>query len=201
MAAALILLAKWRPDQVLHDPFCGSGTIPIEAALVGRNIAPGLHRKFASEEWPWVSEKIWKTLREEAAERIDKEVELQIIGTDIDGDVLKVARENASCAQVSEDIHFQQLPVVDISTKKKYGKIICNPPYGERLGEQKDLQQMYREMGATFRKLDTWSFYILSGLPEFERLFGMAATKRRKLFNGNLRVDFFQYFGPRPPRR
>ncbi len=201
LAAALVILARWYPDLLLVDPFCGSGTIPIEAALIGQNIAPGINREFVSESWPSIPEKMWQEARQEAREQADYAQPLEIIGTDIDKKMLKLARNNASKAQVDKVIHFQQLPLSELSSKKKYGKIICNPPYGERLGEQQKVEELYREMGRIFKKLDTWSFYILTSHPQFEKLFGSKATKKRKLYNGNIKVDFYQYFGPKPSRR
>ncbi len=201
MAAALILLSKWRPDTVLVDPFCGSGTIPIEAALIGMNIAPGMNRNFACEQWSWIPKEIWRLARTETHDLANYDQELQVIGSDIDNEVLKVARENAADAFTDDKIHFQTLPLSSLSSQKKYGKIICNPPYGERIGEQAEINQLYKEMGRIFQKLDTWSYYILTSHPDFEALFSRQASKKRKLYNGNIRVDFYQYYGPRPPRR
>lgn len=200
LAAAMIILSRWQPDTVLIDPFCGSGTIPIEAALIGKNIAPGMNRTFASEEWPSIPKNLWHEARRETHDLAVFDRPCQIIGTDIDEDILKVARQNAE-ALALEDIHFQAMPMDQLSSRKKYGKIICNPPYGERIGEREEVAQLYRQMGKTFSKLDTWSFYILTSNPDFERLFGRPATKRRKLYNGNIKVNYYQYFGPRPPRR
>lgn len=200
LAAALLQLAKWYPDVALIDPFCGSGTIPIEAALMGRNIAPGLNRDFACSNWPWISESTWKKARQEAHDSIRAEKTEYIMGTDIDERVLRVARRNAEQAGVSEDIHFQSMAVTEISSKKKYGKIICNPPYGERISERDEVAKLYKEMAKTFKTFDTWSYYILTSHPAFEKLFGKPASKRRKLYNGNIEVQYYQYFGPRPPR-
>lgn len=200
MAAALILLSRWKPDAVLIDPFCGSGTIPIEAALIGQNIAPGMNREFASEHWPVIPKEIWRQARKETHDLARYDQPLQIIGTDQDDEVLQVARQNAEEAMVSEHIHFQRMPVSELRSKKKYGKIICNPPYGERLGEEKEVEQLYREMGQVFQALDTWSYYVITSNERFEELFGKKASKKRKLFNGNIKVDYYQYFGPRPPR-
>lgn len=200
LAAAMLMLAKWYPDVALIDPFCGSGTIPIEAALMGRNIAPGINRDFACSDWPWIPQHAWKKAREEAKESIKHEKPEYIMGTDIDERVLRVARRNAEQAGVSEDIHFQCMPVTEISSKKKYGKIICNPPYGERLSERREVNELYKDMAKTFKKLDTWSYYILTSHRGFEKIFGREASKRRKLYNGNLEVQYYQYYGPRPPR-
>ncbi len=201
LAAALILLSHWHPDTVLMDPFCGSGTIPIEAALIGQNIAPGMNREFVSENWPTIPRELWRQARKETHDLACYNRSLDIIGTDIDNDVLKLARQNASEAGVDELVHFQCLPVVQVQSSKKYGKIICNPPYGERLGELREVERLYREMGQVFSRLDTWSFYILAAHPQFEKLYGRPATKKRKLYNGNIKVDYYQYFGPRPPRK
>jgi len=201
LAAALVILARWYPDLLLVDPFCGSGTIPIEAALIGQNIAPGINREFASESWPTIPKKVWENARQETRELADYGRPLEIIGTDIDNKMLKLARSNASKAQVDKVIHFQRLSLSELSSKKKYGKIICNPPYGERLGELQKVEELYREIGSIFKKLDTWSFYILTSHPQFEKLFGSKATKKRKLYNGNIKVDYYQYFGPKPSRR
>lgn len=200
LAAAMLILAKWYPDVALIDPFCGSGTIPIEAALMGRNIAPGLRRDFACSHWPWISPSTWATAREEAHDAVRQEKPELIMGTDIDERVLRVARRNAEQAGVSGDVHFQCLPVSEISSKRKYGKIICNPPYGERIGERDEVARLYKEMGIVFRRFDTWSYYILTAHPRFEKLFGKPASKRRKLYNGNIEVQYYQYYGPRPPR-
>ncbi|WP_134698506.1 class I SAM-dependent RNA methyltransferase [Ammoniphilus sp. YIM 78166] len=200
MAAALILLSKWRPDTALIDPFCGSGTIPIEAALIGQNIAPGMNREFASENWPIIPKEIWREARRETHDLARYDQPLQIMGTDYDEEVLQVARRNAEEAMVGEHIHFQRMDVRDLRSSKKYGKIICNPPYGERLGEEKEVELLYREMGRVFQALDTWSYYVITSNEKFEELFGRRASKKRKLFNGNIKVDYYQYFGPRPPR-
>lgn len=201
LAAALILLSHWQPDIVLMDPFCGSGTIPIEAALIGQNIAPGMNREFVSENWPTMPRELWRQARKETHDLACYNRSLSIIGTDINNGVLKLARQNAGEAGVDELVHFQCLPVAQVRSGKKYGKIICNPPYGERLGELREVERLYREMGQVFSRLDTWSFYILAAHPQFEKLYGRPATKKRKLYNGNIKVDYYQYFGPRPPRK
>jgi len=200
MAAALIRLSKWNPDTVLVDPLCGSGTIPIEAALIGQNIAPGMNREFASEHWPSIPKDVWRQARAETHDLANYDRPLEIIGTDIDDEMLKIARVNAEEAMVNDSIHFQRMDVSDLRSSKKYGKIICNPPYGERLGEHKEVEQLYKRMGNVFRALDTWSYYILTSYEGFESLFGKQASKKRKLFNGNIKVDYYQFFGPRPPR-
>ncbi|PKM78936.1 MAG: RNA methyltransferase [Firmicutes bacterium HGW-Firmicutes-13] len=201
LAAALVLLSKWRPDRVLIDPFCGSGTIPIEAALIGQNIAPGMNREFVSEGWPTIPKDLWRQARKEIHDLADYERPMEIIGTDIDDKVIKLARKNAYKAQVDEHIHFQRMPVSELSSKKKYGQIICNPPYGERLSDLPEVERLYKEMGKVFSKLDTWSFYILTSHPRFENIFGRPASKKRKLYNGRIKVDYYQFFGPKPAGR
>jgi putative N6-adenine-specific DNA methylase len=200
MAAALILLSRWKPDRVLVDPFCGSGTIPIEAALIGQNIAPGMNREFVSESWPVIPKALWREARAETHDLAAYDRKLEIIGTDIDDQVLKVARRNAAEAGIEEQIHFQRMDVRDFRSKKKYGYVICNPPYGERLGERREVERLYREMGQVFSLLDTWSFYVITSDEDFEKHFGRIASKKRKLYNGNIKVDYYQFFGPRPPR-
>lgn len=201
LAAALVILARYYPDIALIDPFCGSGTIPIEAALLAHNMAPGLNRSFASEGWPWISPDSWEKARQEAEDLIELEKPDYLIGTDIDEGALKIARHNAEKAGVADSIHFQRLEIKELTTSKKYGKIVTNPPYGERFGEEDQINQLYREFAQIKRSLDTWSFYVLTSYPQFEKVFGGRATKRRKLYNGNIETQYYQYFGPRPPRR
>ncbi|MED4583760.1 class I SAM-dependent RNA methyltransferase [Brevibacillus choshinensis] len=200
MAAAMIMLSRWKPDRVFMDPFCGSGTIPIEAALIGQNIAPGMNREFVSESWPTIPKSAWREARAETHDLARYDQKMEIIGTDMDEEILKIARINAAEAGVDELIHFQRMDMRDIRTKKKYGYLICNPPYGERLGEWKQVSKMYGEMGKTFAALDTWSFYIITSDELFEEHFGRKASKKRKLYNGNMKVDYYQFFGPKPPR-
>lgn len=201
LAAALVMLARWKPDITLIDPFCGSGTIPIEAALIGHNIAPGMERTFASEAWPSIPRESWHQARRETHERADYDRKLDITGTDIDSRAINIARNNAAKAGVYQSIHFQARPLSELSSKKKYGKVICNPPYGERLSELKEVEKLYKEMGRLFSMLDTWSFYILTAHENFESLVGKKASKRRKLYHGNIKVHYYQYYGPRPPKR
>ncbi|WP_423798917.1 THUMP domain-containing class I SAM-dependent RNA methyltransferase [Neobacillus sp. SAB-20_R2A] len=201
MAAALIMLTNWRPDRPFIDPFCGSGTIPIEAALIGQNIAPGFNRDFVSESWNWMPSRVWDEVRTEAEDLAKYDTPLDISGSDIDHRMVKMAQENAFEAGFGDLIQFKQMQVKDISTKKEYGVIIGNPPYGERLGEKAEVEQMYREMGQAFRPLDTWSIYILTSNEDFEQLYGKPATKKRKLFNGFIKTDYYQYWGKRPPRQ
>ncbi|MGI6187145.1 MAG: THUMP domain-containing class I SAM-dependent RNA methyltransferase, partial [Brevibacillus sp.] len=192
--------SRWKPDRVLMDPFCGSGTIPIEAALIGQNIAPGMNREFVSESWPNIPKTVWRQARAETHDLARYDQKLEIIGTDIDDEILRVARRNAAEAGVEDQIHFQRMDVRDVRTKRKYGYLICNPPYGERLGDWKQVARLYRDMGEVFSALDTWSFYVLTSDEQFEKHFGRTASKKRKLYNGNIKVDYYQFFGPKPPR-
>lgn len=200
MAAAMIILSRWKPDRVFMDPFCGSGTLPIEAALIGQNIAPGMNREFVCESWPAISKTVWREARAETHDLARYDQKLEIIGTDVDDEILKIARRNAEEAGVDDQIHFQRMDVRDIRTKRKYGYLICNPPYGERLGEWKQVSRLYGEMGKTFAAMDTWSFYVITSDEQFEEHFGRQASKKRKLYNGNIKVDYYQFFGPKPPR-
>jgi len=200
LAAALVMVTNWKPDRPFIDPFCGSGTIPIEAALIGQNIAPGFNREFASEGWNWIPAKVWDDVRVEAEDLANYDQPLDITGTDIDHRMVKIAQENAFEAGLGELIHFKQMQVRDISTTKEYGVIVGNPPYGERLGEKKEIEHMYKEMGEAFNKLDTWSIYILTSNEQFEQFYGKPATKKRKLFNGFIRTDLYQYWGKKQPR-
>lgn len=192
LAAALVLISNWKPSGVLADLFCGSGTIPIEAALIGKNIAPGLKRRFISEDWPSMDKEIWKQVREGALKSI-RDADFTIYASDIDGRVLKTARENAEKAGVSKLISFQKLPMQEFSSKKKYGMLISNPPYGERLGDGKEVLETYKDLGDLYRKLDSWSFYILTSHPEFEKYFNEKAHKNRKLYNGRIQCYYYQY--------
>jgi len=201
LAAAMINLSYWNPDRILLDPFCGSGTIPIEAALIGVNAAPGLNRGFAAESWPNIQKRLWDEAREEAEDLIRRDIKLNIRGTDINNKVMSIARYHAKLAGVSDHISFQQMDVADLRTKRKYGCLICNPPYGERLEEIKEVENLYRLMGRVFKTLDSWSFYIITSHRDFERLFGRRADRRRKLYNGRIECQYYQYFGPPPPKR
>lgn len=201
LAAAMISLSRWQAERVLIDPFCGSGTIPIEAALQGLNMAPGLKRNFIAEEWPNFSPKLWEEARLEAKDLIRRDVVLDLAGFDCDKEVLSLARYHAQEAGVEKYIHFQERPLADFSTKKKYGYLICNPPYGERLEEKSTVERLYREMGHVLGKLETWSFYVLTASSDFEKLFGRRANKNRKLYNGMIKCYYYQFFGPKPPRR
>lgn len=201
LASAMVQLSGWTYDRPLLDPFCGSGTIPIEAALIGANIAPGIEREFTAEKWPNIPKKLWWDARKEAHESIIKNVNLQIFGSDIDEKAVKLSTDNARKANVDQYITFEKKDVKNINPSGDYGCIICNPPYGERLGELKEVERLYRDMGHIFKKLDTWSYYILTSHEGFERLFGRKADKNRKLYNGMIKCYFYQYFGPRPKGR
>ncbi|EGD46554.1 rRNA (guanine-N(2)-)-methyltransferase [Ruminiclostridium papyrosolvens DSM 2782] len=201
LACAMILVSHWKKDRILLDPFCGSGTIPIEAAMIGRNIAPGLGREFDAEKWPLVPQKLWDDARDEAYDMMVEDQELRIHGSDIDEDAMSIARYHAKKAGVEDAIHLQRLPMSDISSRYKYGIIICNPPYGERLGEKEAVENLYREMGTVFKKLDSWSYYVITSNMEFEKLFGKRADKKRKLYNGRLLCNYYQFFGPPPPKQ
>jgi putative N6-adenine-specific DNA methylase len=201
LASALLLISHWNRERVLVDPFCGSGTIPIEAALIGHNIAPGLNREFAAEHWPNLQADDWKKAREEAQDLIKRDVELRIHGSDIDEEVMSLARYHSRQAGVESSIHLQRMPMAELRSRYKYGIIICNPPYGERLSEKEEVEKLYREMGKTFSKLDAWSYYVITSHPEFEKFFGKKADKKRKLYNGRIQCNYYQYFGPPPPRK
>ena len=195
MAAALVLLARWYPEMPFVDPVCGSGTIPIEAALIGCNIAPGLKRNFAFENWDWVDKDIVKQAREQAQAASKKDVDLDISGYDIDGSMIEIAKENAVQAGVQDIVNFKQMAVKDFKTDKINGVIVANPPYGERLSDKEHVHQLYQQMGKLYEPLTSWSKYILTSDLQFEQFYGTKATKRRKLYNGSLRTDFFQYWG------
>lgn len=195
MAAALVLLARWYPEMPFVDPVCGSGTIPIEAALIGCNIAPGLKRNFAFEDWDWVDKDIIKQAREQAQAAIKKDIDLDISGYDIDGSMIEIAKENAVQAGVQDIVNFKQMAVKGFKTDKINGVIVANPPYGERLSDKEHVHQLYQQMGKLYQPLTSWSKYILTSDLQFEQFYGTKATKRRKLYNGSLRTDFFQYWG------
>lgn len=202
LAAALILLTPWKRDRILVDPFCGSGTFPIEAAMIAANMAPGMGRHFQAEKWSGlIRSSLWREIREEAEAMVDTNIETDIQGYDIDGDIIKVARDNARRAGVDHLIHFQQRAVADLRHPKKYGFVITNPPYGERLEDKKNLPGLYREMGEAFKRLDSWSEYILTSYEDAERYIGRKADRNRKLYNGMLKTYFYQFLGPRPPKR
>jgi len=195
MAASLILFTNWKKNFPFYDPTCGSGTIAIEAALIGKNIAPGLQRTFACEEWDWFAKKIFDSERQFCEKAIDYDCELDILAADLDKKIVEVAKINAREAGVSDAIEFKQMRLEDFRTKKERGIILSNPPYGERLKDKKEILKLYQAMGEIYRELDTWSKYILTSERDFEKHYGQKATKKRKLYNGALRVDLFQYWG------
>ena len=201
LAAALILLTPWHKDRILVDPFCGCGTFPIEAAMIAANIAPGMNREFTAENWAnLIPKQNWYDAVNEANEKVNKDIEVDIQGYDIDNEVLHAARKNADAAGVADLIHFQQRDVKDLSHPKKYGFIITNPPYGERLEEKEDLPDLYRAFGERFKQLDSWSAYMITSYEETEKYFGRKADKNRKLYNGMIKTYFYQFMGPKPPR-
>ncbi len=202
LAAALIMLTPWRKDRILVDPFCGSGTFPIEAAMMAAGIAPGMNRSFASENWTnLIPKKRWYDAVEEANDLIKDDTDADIQGYDIDPSVIKVARRNAREAGVGHMIHFQERDVSKLRHPKKYGFVITNPPYGERMEEKADLPGLYRSFGESFRMLDSWSAYMITSYEDAERYFGRKADKNRKIYNGMLKTYFYQFIGPKPPRK
>ena len=202
LAAALIMLTPWRKDRILVDPFCGSGTFPIEAAMMAANIAPGMNRSFLSEKWDnLITKKNWYDVIDEANDMICDDVEVDIQGYDVDSSVIKIARRNAREAGVDHLIHFQERDVKDLNHPKKYGFIVTNPPYGERLEDKKDLPDLYRAFGESFKRLDSWSAYMITSYDDAERYFGRKADKNRKIYNGMLKTYYYQFLGPKPPKR
>ncbi len=200
LAAALLKAANWHPKIALMDPMCGTGTIGIEAAMMGRNIAPGLGRKFVSEDWPFIKKEMWKEERVKAYSAIDYDTELRIECYDIDEKAIEIARENAEKAGVDEDVVFGVRDAKDTRNDHLYGYIISNPPYGERLGEKEEVEAMYMMMGEAYSKLNTWSKFILTSHEEFEKNYGKKANKNRKLYNGKIKCYLYQYMGQKPPK-
>ena len=202
LAASLIMLTPWRKDRILVDPFCGSGTFPIEAAMIAANVAPGMNRDFTAEEWTnLIDRKLWYECVKEAEDMIDTTVKVDIQGYDIDGDVIKAARENAKRAGVEHMIHFQQRAVADLSHPKIYGFIITNPPYGERLEDKADLPELYTQIGQAYQRLDSWSMFLITSYTDTEKYIGRKADKNRKIYNGMLKTYFYQFLGPKPPKK
>ncbi len=201
LAAALVQLSYWNRDRPFIDPFCGTGTIPIEAAMIARNLAPGRNREFAAESWPVVPIELWKQAREEAADVERRDSYETLIGTDADDEVLSLARYHARQAGVDADIHFQQKSFADLTTKREYGCLITNPPYGERSGELEEALAIYHSMSDIFRLLETWSIYVLTSHSQFEQIVGRQAGRRRKLYNGRIACTYYQFPGPRPPKK
>ena len=202
LAAALIMLTPWRKDRILVDPFCGSGTFPIEAAMMAANIAPGMNRAFTAEAWTNIIPKqLWYDTVQEAQDMVDTDIVVDIQGYDLDGEVVKAARENAKRAGVDHLIHFQQRDVAKLSHPKKYGFIITNPPYGERLEEKADLPDLYTTIGDVYKNLDAWSMYMITSYEDAERYVGKKADKNRKIYNGMIKTYFYQFMGPKPPKK
>ena len=202
LAAALIMLTPWNKDRILVDPFCGSGTFVIEAAMMAANIAPGMNRSFLSEDWKnIIPRKCWYDTMDEASDLVDNDVKVDIQGYDIDPEIIKAARTNAESAGVDHLIHFQQRSVEALSHPKKYGFIITNPPYGERLEEKENLPKLYRQIGERYAALDAWSLYMITAYEDAERYIGRKADKNRKIYNGMMKTYFYQFMGPRPPKR
>ncbi|MBS5216319.1 MAG: class I SAM-dependent RNA methyltransferase [Clostridiales bacterium] len=201
LASALILLTPWKKDRILVDPFCGSGTFPIEAAMMAANIAPGINRSFLAEEWTnLIPKKHWYDVADEAREMMDLNVETDIQGYDIDENVIRAARENARLAGVDHLIHFQKRAVSELNHPKKYGFIITNPPYGERIEEKENLPGLYRQIGESFERLDSWSEYVITSYEDAEKYIGKKADKNRKIYNGMIKTYFYQFLGPEPPK-
>ncbi|MEG0108879.1 MAG: class I SAM-dependent RNA methyltransferase [Lachnospiraceae bacterium] len=201
LAAALILLTPWKKDRILVDPFCGSGTFPIEAAMIAANIAPGMNRSFTAEEWiNLIPKTIWNSTMEEAVGKVNTDIEVDIQGYDLDSEVIKLARENAKEAGVEHLIHFQQRGVNDLRHPKKYGFIITNPPYGERLEDRETLPAIYQQFGQSYKTLDSWSVYMITSYEDAEKYFGKKADKNRKIYNGMIKTYYLQFQGPKPPR-
>ena len=202
LAAALLMLTPWKQDRILVDPFCGSGTFPIEAAMMAANMAPGISRSFLAETWThFLPETCWSDAREEAQDMLDLTAETRLQGYDIDKEVIDAARANAERAGVGHLIHFQQRPVSQLSHSGKYGFIVTNPPYGERLEDREAVEKLYQTLGERFAELDTWSMYLISGYPDTEKAIGRKAAKNRKIYNGMLKTYFYQYPGPKPMKK
>ena len=195
MAAALILLTNWHPDEPLIDPFCGSGTIPIEAALIGQNIAPGFNREFASEEWHLIRPKLWEKAFEEAEDKADYDQKLNITGTDIDHRMIQIAKDNSLEAGLADIIDWKQMQVKDLIIRDDNGYLVGNPPYGQRISDRDSVSKLYEDLGKTMKEHPSWSVYILTAFEDFENHYNQKATKKRKLFNGFIQTNYYQYFG------
>lgn len=202
LAASLIMLTPWNKDRILVDPFCGSGTFPIEAAMMAANIAPGMNRSFLSEDWKnLISRKHWYNIHDEANDLVNLDIETDIQGYDLDGEIIKAARENARLAGVDKLIHFQQRDVKDLRHPKKYGFVVTNPPYGERIEERENLPALYETIGRSYEGLDSWSMYLITAYADAERYIGRKADKNRKIYNGMMKTYFYQFLGPKPPKK
>lgn len=201
LAAGLVRLTPWRPGRILVDPMCGSGTILIEAAMIGMNMAPGMNREFISEKWRTIDKKIWWDVRRDAFDQLNDNEDFKIYGYDIDPESIKIAKHNAEIAGVDQYIDFAVADVKDFKSDKEYGMIITNPPYGERLEDEEAVKILYKEMGYAFRGLKNWSYFVITSYDKFEYEFGQDAPRKRKLYNGMLRIYYYQYLGPRPPKK
>ncbi|WP_347161286.1 THUMP domain-containing class I SAM-dependent RNA methyltransferase [Peptostreptococcus anaerobius] len=201
LAAGLVRLTPWRPGRILVDPMCGSGTILIEAAMIGMNMAPGMNREFISEKWRTIDKKIWWDVRRDAFDQLNDNEDFKIYGYDIDPESIKIAKHNAEIAGVDQYIDFAVADVKDFKSDKEYGMIITNPPYGERLEDEEAVKILYKEMGYAFRGLKNWSYFVITSYDKFEYEFGQDAPRKRKLYNGMLRTYYYQYLGPRPPKK
>lgn len=201
LAAAMVYLSFWKADRALIDPFCGTGTIPIEAAFIAQNRAPGLKRSFAAESWPNIPRQLWKKAREEAEDLWQKDITLHIYGSDIDPKALKLARIHTLEAGLEGKIFFQRLPVREVRSRFSYGHLITNPPYGQRLGGSSEVEQLYRELGEVFNSLENWSLHLLTALSRPERFIGRRWDRSRKLYNGRIECHYYQFFGPKPPKK
>lgn len=202
LAASLIKLTPWHSDRILVDPLCGSGTFPIEAAMIAAGIAPGMNRGFLSQQWQnLIPQNIWQDAREEAQELVIPDVQTDIQGYDLDADVIRIARENAKRAGVGHMIHFQQRGISELRHPKKYGFLLTNPPYGERMADKGELWELYRQIAEAYQRLDSWSLYMITSYEDTERCIGRKADKKRKVYNGMLKTDFYQFLGPKPPRK
>lgn len=201
LASGIMSLVPWKPGRMLVDPMCGSGTLLIEAAMKGINMAPGLNREFISEKWRTLDKKIWWDVRKDAFDKIDNDVKFKIYGYDIDEEVIKIARENAQIAGVDEYIEFNVKDATTFSSDVEYGFIVTNPPYGERLEDKETVQSLYKELGHKFRNLKNWSYYIITSYDDFEVEFGRQSDKKRKLYNGMLKTYLYQYIGKKPPKK
>lgn len=202
LAAALIMLTPWKKDRILVDPFCGSGTFLIEAAMMAANMAPGMNRSFLAEDWKNViPRRAWYDAHDDASSLVDANIDMDLQGFDIDGDVVKAAKENAADAGVDHLIHFQKRPVHELRHPKKYGFIITNPPYGERLEEKAELPALYRQIGEVYEALDSWSMYLITSYEDTEKYIGRKADKNRKIYNGMIKTYYYQFLGPKPPKR
>lgn len=201
LAAGLVRLTPWRPGRILVDPMCGSGTVLIEAAMIGMNMAPGMNREFISEKWRTIDKKIWWDVRRDAFDQLNDNEDFKIYGYDIDPESIKIAKHNAEIAGVDQYIDFAVADVKDFKSDKEYGMIITNPPYGERLEDEEAVKILYKEMGYAFRGLKNWSYFVITSYDKFEYEFGQDAPRKRKLYNGMLRTYYYQYLGPRPPKK